>query len=150
MNSGQINLGLNMESLFTSEMIYDGKKNELPELKIKQIEFESDTWKRLLNFIIDENIHLKKMLSEVLKCRVDKNLLEQIEDFHNKLLKQDEFIGLLRNEIAEFDKFSISEIINDQKIADEATRKLKNLRYGMMNAERHFSKLKSEFNNFLL
>jgi hypothetical protein len=139
-----------MESLVTSQIIYCREKNEMTELKIKQIQFESNTWKRLLNFIIDENIHLKKMLSELLRYRVDKNLLEEIEDFHNKLLKQDDLIGLLRNEIAEFDKFSISEITNDQKTADEATRKLKNLRNSMMNAEKYFSKLKSEFNNFLV
>jgi hypothetical protein len=150
MNSDQIDLRGNMESLFIPEMIRNRKKDEMPELKIKQIEFESGTWKRLLSFMIYENIYLKKMLSEVLKCRIDKNLLEEIEDFHNRLLKQDEFIGLLRNEIAEFDKLSIAEIINDDKIADEATRKLKNLRHSMMNAEKHFAKLKFEFINFLL
>ncbi len=121
----------------------------MPELKIKQLEFESGMWKRLLNFMIDENIHFKKMLSEILKYDVNKTLLEQIEDFHTRLLKQDEFIGLLRNEISEFDKLTTYEIDSNENV-NTSIKKITNLRNTMMKAENHFEKLKLEFVNSFL
>ena len=76
----------------------------MPELKLKQLQFESDTWKRLLVFMMDENIHLKNRLSEVLKDQFDKNLLVEVEGFQNNFIKEDELIGLMRNDVAELDK----------------------------------------------
>ena len=57
----------------------------MPELKLKQLKYESDTWKRLLDFMMDENIQLKNRLSEVLKDQFDKNLLDDVERFQSHL-----------------------------------------------------------------
>lgn len=121
----------------------------MPELKLRQLEYESDTWKRLMSFMVDENIHLKNRLSEVLKYKIDKQVLEDVENFHTRLIKQDEFTHLLRNEIFEFDKLLTREIFEDGKLKNEVTQKSKNLRNHIKNVEELFGKLKFDLNQFL-
>ena len=121
----------------------------MPELKLRQLQFESDSWKRLLGFIIDENIHLKNRLSEVLKNGFGGNWLEEMETFHNQLVKEDERISLLRNEIAELDRLLVREVFDDGRIIKDIDRRLKKLRHNITNTEEQFGKLKLEFNSFL-
>ncbi len=126
------------------------KLGDMPELKLKQLRFESDTLKRLLGFMIDENVHLKNRIAEVLQDKFDKNLLEKIEVFQSSFVNEDKLIGLLRNDVAELDKLLVREICEDGKIISEIDRRLKNLHNNIMNAEIQFGKLKSEFNSYLL
>jgi len=121
----------------------------MSELKLEQLKYESDTWKRLLGFMRDENIHMKNMLSEVLKYKFDKNLLEEAESFQNSFLKEDDLIGLLRNDIAELDKLLEMIIFEDGKITNGIDMKLHKLRNNIIIAERQFGELKSAFNNYL-
>jgi regulator of replication initiation timing len=121
----------------------------MPELKLKQLQYEAETWKRLLGFMMDENIHLKNRLSEILKDRFDKNLLEEVEGFQSRFVKEDQMIGLLRNEVVELDKLLVREIFEDGSIIKNVDKKLKNLRNNISNAEKQFGKLKSEFNSYL-
>ena len=121
----------------------------MSELKLKQLRYECETWKRLLSFAMEENIYLKNRLSEVLKEKFDKNLLEDVENFHTRFIKEDELIGLLRNDIAEFDSLLAREIFEDGVIGRQVERKLKKLRESIKSAEEHFGKLKLEFNSYL-
>ena len=121
----------------------------MPDLKLIQFEYETDTWKRLLNFMIDENIHLKIRLSEILQQISGVSSLEDLENFQNRFIMQDVFISLLRNDIAELDHLMMREIFEDGKIITEIDRKLFRLRNNIINAETQFSKLKIDFNNFL-
>jgi regulator of replication initiation timing len=121
----------------------------MPELKLKQLQYETDTWKRVLGFMMEENIHLKNRLSEILKDKFDGNLLEEVESFQSSFIKEDEMIGLLRNNVAELDKLLVREIFEDGTIVKKVDTKLKKLRHNMANAEKQFSKLKSDFNNYL-
>lgn len=121
----------------------------MPELTLKQLEDESNTLKRLLGFMIDENIHLKTRLVEILKCIPDKNLLEEMENFHSRFIKEDELIGLLRHQIAELDQLLAREIYEDGKIKNEINGKLKTLHDNIIIAESKFTKLKLEFNVFV-
>jgi regulator of replication initiation timing len=125
------------------------KPEYMPELKLKQLQYEADTWKRLLGFMIDENIHLKNRLSEILKDRFDKNLLDEVESFQSMFVKEDQMIGLLRNEVAELDKLLVREAFEDGTIIKQVDRKLKKLRDNINNAEKQFGKLKTEFNSYL-
>ena len=85
----------------------------MPELKLKQLQYERDTLKRLLDFMIVENVHMKNRLSEVLQDKFDKNLLKGIEFFQSTFLKEDELIGLLRNDFAELNKLLVIEIFEN-------------------------------------
>jgi len=121
----------------------------MPELKIKQLQYESNTWKRLLGFMMDENVHLKNRVSEVLKNGFDKGLLEEMESFHSRFIKEDDLIGLLRNEVAELDKLLVREIFEDGQLVREIDTKLKKLHKNIITAEKQLSELKLEFNNYL-
>ena len=120
---------------------HDGKQ----ALTLKQLWLETDTWKRLLSFIIDENIQLKNRIAEVLKDGVDQFLLEEVEKFHNKSLEGDLFIGLLRNDVAELDRLLSKEMLKDEKILRQAKTQIIKLRNNIAIAEKQFSKLKLEF-----
>ena len=122
----------------------------MPELKLKQLQNESDSWKKLLSFMMDENIHLKYRLTEVLKDKFDKNLLEGVESFQSNFLKEDDRISLLRNDVAELDKLLVREICEDGKIINKIDIRMKSLRTNIMHAEIQFGKLKSAFNSYLL
>ena len=119
------------------------------DLKLKQLEYESNTWKRLLIFMMDENIHLKNRLVEILKYISDNNLLEEMENFQTRFIKKDELISFLRDDVAELDTLRVREIFEHGEFAKEIDRKLNKLRNNIINAEAEFSKLKIEFNNYL-
>ena len=117
-------------------------------LKLKQFWLETDTWKRLIAFIIDENIQLKNRIAEVLKDGVDAPLLEEVEKFHNKSLEGDLFIGLLRNDVADLEKLLAKDILSDEKLLRQVETRISKLRNNMVIAEKQFSKLKLEFHTY--
>ena len=119
----------------------------MPELKLKQLQHESATWKRSLGYIIEENIHLKNRLSAILQDKFDKRLLDQLESFQNSFLKEDERISLLRNDIVEFD--ILLEIPETGKPPKEITGKLKKIRNNIVSTETQFGNLKIDFNSYL-
>jgi hypothetical protein len=122
----------------------------MPVMKLKQLQYENETWKRLLGFMTDENVHMKNRVSEVLVNSTDKSLLEQLEVFLNRFIKEDERIGLLRNQAAELDKLLVKELFEDGRTMKEAVAKLERIRGNIKTAEKQFASLKVEFNNFLL
>ena len=121
----------------------------MSELKLKQLQFETDTWKRLLGFMSDENIHQKNRLSEILKNQFDINLLEEIENFQSRFLMEDERIGLLIKEVTVLDKLLVREIFEDGSLIRQVDTQLKRLRKNIKYAEAQFTKMKMDFNNYL-
>ncbi len=121
----------------------------MPELKLKQIEYESDTWNRTLAYLIDENIHLKNRLSEILRDKFDKYLLEEVDGFQSRFIREDELIGLIRNDVVELSKLFEGDVYAGGKLKPEIDSRLKRIRNNLRNAEKQFSELKSDFNNFL-
>lgn len=121
----------------------------MPDLKLKQLQYESDTWKRLLTFMMDENVHLKNRLSEVLKDGADNILLVEMENFQNNFVREDEMIALLRKDVAELDKLLLREVFEDGKIIKQVNKKLKMLRNNIVEVEKKFGQLKSDFHSYL-
>ena len=121
----------------------------MPELQLRQLQFEADTGKRLVAFMMDENIRMKNRISEILKADFDKNLLDELENFHSRFIKEDELISLMRNDAAEMDKLLLREIFEYGKVIREVKSKLKKMRDNLLDAERKFGKLKAEFNSYL-
>jgi hypothetical protein len=118
-------------------------------LKKKQLQFEVNYLKRLLDFIVDENIHLKNRISEILSERFDTFLLEEVDNFQSKLIKEDHLIILLRNEITEVDSLLASELSKNDETLKKTELKLKRLHRNMRIVEKQFGKLKTEFHRFL-
>lgn len=122
----------------------------MPYFKLKQLQHESDTWKRVLGFMTDENIHLKNRLSEILQGHVDKDLLLEAEAFQNSFVREDDLIRFLLNDIVAFDKLLAKEVSKDGVIRSEMKKKLKSIRTNIGIAEKQFNKLKLDFNSYLL
>lgn len=126
------------------------KLNYMQELVLKQIQYECETWKRLLAFMMDENVHLKNRLSEILKTGEGTVTLQQIEDFQAGFLKGDELIKVLRSDVFELDRMLNKELFEDGITEKEIRKKLNKIRINIPLAERQFDKLKTDFNNYLL
>lgn len=123
--------------------------DHLPELSLKQLRYEINTWKRLLDFTMEENIRFKNRLSEILEYRFNTALLEDVEKFQNRFIQQDEIISLLSNEILETEKLLEGRIYRNGTIIPAADKKLKRIRKNMITAEKRFGRTKSMFNHFL-
>jgi len=80
------------------------KNDRMPGIKLRLLRQESDTWKRILEFMTEENIHLKNRLSEILKGDLEHDLLMTAEIFQNSFVREDELIRLLRKDVFAFDQ----------------------------------------------
>lgn len=117
--------------------------------KITQFRHESDTWKRYLQFIQQENNHLKTRLSQVLQHDTDEQFLERAEYFQSKFIAEDDTVNMLRQDIHELDNMLLKEIPEDPSTVKELQKRLKKMHKDMEIVERQFSKLKSDFNLYL-
>jgi hypothetical protein len=117
-----------------------------------QLQYECDAWKRLLAFLMDENIHLKNRLSEIVKDRDGTTSLSliEIERFQTNFLKGDELIKVLRDDISEVDKLLRKEFFEDGIIEKKIKTKFNKIRVNIPLAERQLDQLKKEFNSYLL
>jgi len=122
----------------------------MSQLKLKQLQHESDTWKRSLGFMMDENVQLKNRLAEILRTEFDENLLEDIENFQTNFIREDEMVSLLKADIAKLDKLLVREVFEDGQIVENINQMLREIRRNISIAESQFGKLKLEFNSYLL
>ena len=116
-------------------------------LKLEQLRFESDTWKRNLAFMTEENIHLKSRLSEILKKKIDKTLLPSAEEFNSSFLKHDDLIKVLRNDISGFDQLLTREQFENGAIIKTVESQLEVIRNNIKVTEERFNTLKLNFYN---
>ena len=120
-----------------------------PSKTREQVKIETSTWKRLLDFFMEENVHAKNRLVNILRDGFDRNLLDELEDFQSQFVQQDEVINLLRRDITELDKLLLNENRHDGTSPDLIERKLENLRHNLSNSERRFCDLQLGFNRYL-
>jgi hypothetical protein len=116
---------------------------------LTQYRHESETWKRYLQFIQQENNYLKTRLSQVLQHDTDLDFLERAEIFQNKFLSEDETVHLLRQDVHEIEHLLIEEVKEGSAVTNELQRKFRKLSRDMEAVERQFHKLKSDFNSFV-
>lgn len=117
--------------------------------KFTQFRHESDTWKRYLQFIQQENNHLKTRLSQVLQHDTDEQFLERAEYFQSKFIAEDDTVNMLRQDIHELDNVLTKDIQEEPNSVKELQKKLKKMHKDMEIVERQFNKLKSDFNLYL-
>ena len=120
----------------------------MTELKLKQLRHEINTWKRMLGFMQEENVHLKNRLSDVLKDRFNKNMLDGVEFLQTNFIKEDEVIGLLKSEVAEVENILKWNLITDENIFPTSKR-METVRNNIDAAEKDFSKINNDFNKYL-
>ena len=121
---------------------------KMTELKFLQLRHEINTWKRMLGFMQEENVHLKNRLSDVLKDRFNKNLLDEVEFFQTNFIKEDEVIGLLKSEVAAIDNILKWDLITHENNL-LISKGIKNVRNNIDAAEKDFTKISIDFNKYL-
>ena len=114
----------------------------MPELNIRNVKNESNRWKRALGSMSEENIQMKTRLSGILQENFDLNLLPQVENFLTLLLKEEEFINLLRHNVAELDRHLSLESNANSTQVDIMRARLENQ---MITAETRFHQLRTDY-----
>ena len=125
------------------------KMEDINNLKRKQFQHETSTWKRMLDFMQEENIHLKNRLSDVLKESFNKKMLDDVEIFQNNFIKADELIILLKNELAGIEKSLLTKFFVPEEMNRAIEIPIKKMRINIDTAEKHFTKMNNDFNNYL-
>lgn len=112
-------------------------------MNLEQLYHELDTWTRTLNYIQQENIHLKNRLAAIVKNGLSSESLEKVEYFQNCFLDKDAVIGLLRQDIGRENRLQQSLLGKDNLAAHCKLRKDMDL------MEKEFSSLKFDFNSYV-
>lgn len=120
----------------------------MTKLRAEQFKTESNSWKRSLAFIVEENVRLKNRLADLLKSKSERLMLESAENYQSRFIKTDELISLLRNEVVEFDKMLSTETGWNEKMLTLFEVKLNRIRGNVLLAENDFGKLKAGFNSY--
>ena len=133
----------------TYENVLYIKRQPITLLFIQQLQKESDWWKRKLEFLAEENIHLKMDLGDLIKDMDGvPAMMEQIEHFHNSFIKEDETINVLRNELRIYDKLLLKDLYADGTMVNEVLHRQKKLREKIRKEEKVFNELKFDFYNY--
>lgn len=121
----------------------------MPDLTLKQIHYETEAWKKLAYYMMEENAQLKTWLGEILKGRSHNMLVEYVAKYQNEFIHIDELLSILRNHLANLDKLlECQNYITDNK--DESLRRLEIIRNITKNTEQQFIKTRDEFFRSLL
>ena len=120
-------------------------------ISVSQYQFESDKWKRLLEFIILENTYCKNRLSDIVKesDNSDSEFLEQAEHYQYYYIQQETLLSLLRSDIYAFDRLLEKEKFFDGRIAKKANEQRKIIYQEIEKLTIEYQKGAKRFNDFL-
>ena len=121
---------------------------EIPEKNVRQFQTEIETWKQSLNSRMEENVLLKNGLSDILKNNYDQNLLEEIEEFQTKFIKEDELTNSLRRDVNDLDNLLYSKMFEVGKMEKSFDIKMDKLGKDIANSITRFRILQSAFDDF--
>ena len=113
---------------------------EMSEIS-EQYKFEINAWLRTLDYLQQENIHMKTHLAEVLKAHVNETTLEKAEYYQNVFLNKDTVIAFMRRDINK---------LKANGIDGHLPPRFLEMRSDIGKMEHEFSNLKTEFNNSVL
>lgn len=118
--------------------------------KTEQFMHETATWKRLLDFFIQENSFLKTRLSEVVDKETDNLFIAQAEHFQTEFILKDEYIHDIEHDIKEQEKNLKSSLTQKTAPDYKTCKKQEKLRNEMSYLEKEFAHLRTQFNKYLL
>jgi hypothetical protein len=118
--------------------------------KIKQFQYESDFWRRMLAFLLQENAILKIRLAELVNENiVTDGFLEMAEQYQNNFIRNDQIINFIRLDIAKLDKLLMGNLSENGLTINAIARRQKKLRKELTTLETTFSEIRIQFNNYL-
>lgn len=124
----------------------------MPDTKynIKQFQYESEAWRRMLAFLLQENAILKTRLAELVHENMfSEDFLEIAEQYQNRFIQNDQIINFVRTDIAELDKILTRNLHENGLIIKTIAHKQKILRKELTTLENTFNEMKIDFNNYL-
>jgi hypothetical protein len=121
------------------------------EAKIKQLQHQSETWKRDLGFVVEENVALKNRLAQIVADdQVTPEFLEKIEDYQTEFVSKDETLRLIFSEIREWDKLLVKEqYLDGRETNGRLITMQKRLSMAIESFMNQFNRLKYDFNNYM-
>ena len=122
----------------------------MPDPKIKQLQCQSESWKRILGFMREENAYMKDCVSELAKNEVHIDLLDKLEIFQNRFVKADELISLLRDEVNELENLLNRDIFENGNMMKMADKRFRKVKANIETTQQDFAKLLQDFNNYVL
>ena len=117
--------------------------------EIKEFHEEIDSWKKMLNLRMEENVIMKNKLGDLLKKNYKKDYLEQIEEFQNKFIREDEITDMLRNDVIKFDDLTYGQVFKEEKLRESCERRMEKLRDEIVQSENHYCSLMASFDDFV-
>lgn len=116
----------------------------------RQYQFENASWIRLIEFLTQENAHMKNRLSEILDDINDRSNLELAEGFQSQfIIKDDLYVHLLHELKGEAKKIRDAKTSEKNTISPELKKTHKDFRNQLELIERDHGHLKKDYNTFL-
>ena len=120
------------------------------KIKTEQFEFESDRWKRLVQFIQLENAYYKNRLAEVIRnSDASTDFLEEAEFYQNYYIQQDTHVSLLKRDLNNFGRLVEQEKFLDGALVKEVFNTHNRLKREIEKLEADFHDMQRKFNNFV-
>jgi len=126
------------------------KQVDAGKLKMEHLRWDVEKMKRLLCFIMEENIHLKYKLAAILSRDYSKQQLEQLEKFHSSFIMQDKFNGMIKSHMMELNKLLDKESSLNTNQSIRSATMIEKVCTELNIAEAKAKKLKRDFNIYLL
>lgn len=118
-------------------------------LKIRQFKYENESSRRMLEFLMQENVMLKTRLAELLaEIFTTEDFLEIAEFYQASFIRKDEIINLMRRDIARLDEM-LRQLIHKKNDLNSITQAREKLNRDLKNLEVVFIDMKTRFNNDL-
>lgn len=120
----------------------------IQEKNVRQFQTEIEAWKKILNSRMEENVLLKSRLSDIVKNDYDQILLEEIEEFQTKFIREDELINSFRRDVNDLDNLLYSKMFEEGKMEKSFETKMDQLGRDVSNSVIRFRILQSAFDDF--
>jgi hypothetical protein len=118
--------------------------------RIQQLREESDSWKRLLEFIQSENTSIKTRISDITSGNISKECLVAVEGFQQHCIRKDELTGSYKREVQHFDAWLDNlEITPTTAMFQYAVERQQQLRTDIKTLSQRFHQLKFNFHDFV-
>jgi hypothetical protein len=115
-----------------------------------QFHEETMAWLRCLEFLRQENSHLKNRLAEVVDGSTDRDFLAQAEHFQNQFIIKDEYLDEIRHDVNGQERCLLGQVRRRETGMDELLRQVQRKLRGQMDyLEREFTGLRNQFNDYI-
>ncbi|NDC76774.1 MAG: hypothetical protein EBZ67_02700 [Chitinophagia bacterium] len=107
-------------------------------------------WLRSLEFLRQENSHLKNRLAEVVDGSTDRDFLAHAEHFQNQFIIKDEYLDEMRHDVNGQERSLQGQVRRRETGMDERLRLVQRRLRGQMDyLEREFTGLRNQFNDYI-